>query len=131
MERQFSVTVCGKQAGKVLVQRKGLYYYFQCRCGLSGDIIYRLVVTCSNIRESLGILVPKDGCFVLDTKVPVKKIGAGEWSFELVPKHETAAGTFVPICPEEPFAYIARLKKSFLVLQNGQAGIYISQKQEC
>ena len=131
MERQYSVSVCGKQAGKVLVQQSGLYYSFQCRCHLSGNVMYRLVVTCNAVRENLGILVPKDGSFVLDTKLPVKRIGAGEMSFELVPKRETAAGKFVPICPEEPFAYIARLKKSFLAFQNGQPGIFLNQKQEC
>lgn len=93
--------------------------------------MYRLVVTCGSVRESLGILVPKDGGFVLETRLPVKRIGAGEMAFALVPKHEVCKETFVPIHPEEPFAYIARLKKSFLVLQNGQAGICVSQTQEC
>ena len=131
MERKFSVTVCGKHAGKVLVQRQGLYYRFTCRCNLAGDIIYRLMVTCGNVRENLGILVPKEESFVLDTKLPVKSIGEGDMSFTLIPKHEAYSGTFVPISPEEPFAYISRLKKSFLILRDGQPGIYINQMQEC
>ena len=131
MERTFPVTVCGRQAGKVLVRRQGLYYHFSCICNLEKDRIYRLVVACGSFRENLGIPVPDGGSFVLNTKMPVKKIGEGNMSFSLVSKQETASGTFVPISPEEPFAYISRLKETFLVIQNGQSGINIEKMQEC
>ncbi len=130
MERKYSIMIGQQHAGKVLVCRQGLYYRFSCRCSLSGDIIYRLMVTCGSVRENLGILVPKEGGFGLDTKIPVKRIGEGELSFLLVPKQEEHSGTFVPISPEEPFAYISRLKESFFLLQNGQPGICMTQKQE-
>ena len=130
MECQYPVTVQGKQAGKVLVSRRGLYYCFSCRCCLTGDTIYRLVVACGTVRENLGVLVPKDGSFVLEKKLPVKRIGEGEMVFSLLPKQEAFTGTFVPIHPEEPFAYISRLKESFLVLKNGQPGIIINKMQE-
>ena len=131
MECNYSVTVYGKHAGKVIVQRQGLYYHFLCRCSLTGDIMYRLVVTCGTVQESLGILVPKDGSFMLETRLPIKRIGVGNLSFALIPKHETIGGRFVPISPEEPFAYISRLKNSFLILRNGQPGICIEKMQEC
>ena len=67
---------------------------------------------------------------MLETKVPVKRIGEGEMSFILIPKQVPLSGTFVPISPEEPFAYISRLKKSFLVYKNGQVGILIDKMQE-
>ena len=129
MDQNYTVTVCGKQAGKVVVQRQGLYYHVHCRCCLTGDNMYRLVVTCGTIRESLGILVPEGGSFVLDTRLPVKRIGEGKLAFALIPKHEISSGSFVPIHPEEPFAYIARLKESFLILRDGQPGILIHERQ--
>ena len=129
MDQNYTVTVCGKQAGKVVVQRQGLYYHVHCRCCLTGDNMYRLVVTCGTIRESLGILVPEGGSFVLDTRLPVKRIGEGKLVFTLIPKHEISSGSFVPIHPEEPFAYIARLKESFLILRDGQPGILIHERQ--
>ena len=131
MEGQYSVTVSGQSVGKVVVHRQGLYYLFSCRCALSGAGIYRLAVTSGSECETLGILVPKDGSFVLETKVPVKRFGKGEMVFSLISRHERSTGTFIPISPEEPFAYIARLKKSFLVLREGQPGIYLQEKQEC
>lgn len=130
MEDHYAVTVRGKHAGKVSVQRQGLYYHFLCRCDLCADVMYRLIVTCGENQESLGILVPKNGCFILEKKLPVKRIGEGVLSFSLVPKQERFTGTFVPICPEEPFAYISRLKHSFLILRDGQPGICIEKKQE-
>lgn len=130
MEGQFSVTVLGKPAGKVVVRKEGLYYHFTCRCHLPDDNIYRLIVSCGTVRENLGILVPQKDSFILNTKLPIKRIGAGEMSFVLVPKQETFSRNFYPISPEEPFAYISRLKESFFVLQNGQPGICITQKQE-
>ena len=130
MEQHYSVTLCGKAVGKVQVQRKGLFYQFRCHCCLSGKTMYRLLVTCGAIQESLGILVPQDNSFVLNTNLPVKRIGEGEMSFLLVPRHEVHTGTFVPICPEEPFTYISRLKESFLVFRDGQHGVLIKQKQE-
>lgn len=130
MERIYSVTLCGKPAGKVLVQRKGLFYQFHCRCCLTDDSMYRLMVTCGTLQENLGILVPQDGSYVVNTKLPVKRIGEGELSFSLAPRHEIPTTAFIPISPEEPFAYIARLKKSFLTFQNGQPGILIKEMQE-
>ena len=130
MERSYAVTFRGKETGKVIVNRQGLYYHFHCRCMLIDDMIYRLTVTCGKIQENLGILIPKNGSFVLDTKLPAKKIGEGEMLFALKTKQENHTERFIPIYPEEPFAYISRLKESFLMVQNGQLGICITQKQE-
>ena len=130
MERSFSLTVAGKPAGKVTVQRQGLYDRFSCRCKVPGDGMYRLMVTCGNHRETLGVLIPKDDSFVLETKVPSKRIGEGDMTFSLFSKQQTHTENFVPICPEEPFRYISRLKESFLVQKDGQLGILIEEKQE-
>ncbi len=125
MEEQYGVTFGSQMAGKVQVQRQGLYYRFICRCQLTGDVVCRLQVTCGSRRESLGIVVPMGDGFGLDTKLPVKRIGEGQMTFSLVPKHEVAAGTFYPIYPEEPFGYIARLKDAYLSRKEGQIGVVI------
>ena len=130
MEQSYAVTVGGKPAGKVLVQRQGLYYHISCRCQLKGDTIYRLIVTSGSTSINLGVVVPIDNGFMLNTKLPVKKIGEGEIVFTLYAKQEESALTFTPITPEEPFSYISRLKDSFLNLQDGQVGILFNKKQE-
>ena len=130
MEQSYPVTCKGTHVGKVIVQRNGLYYHFSCRCHLADQTIYRLVVTVGTTHINLGVLVPMNGSFILNTKQPVKTIGEGEMSFDLVTKKEDCSVTFVPIVPEEPFSYISRLKDSFLELQDGQPGITIKETQE-
>ena len=127
MEGNYGVYFGNQLAGKVQVQRQGLYYRFTCRCRLSGDVVCRFRVTCGDRRESLGVVVPMDGGFGLDTRLPVKRLGEGEMAFTLVPKHEVPEGTFVPIYPEEPFAYIERLKEGFLAKKGEQVGVVLKE----
>ena len=130
MEKCFAVTLGENPVGKVLVSRRGLYYSFCCRCDLKGDDIYRLAVTCGGVQQNLGVLVPQDGGFALERKVPVKQIGEGDMTFTLMTKQSAVSERFVPISPEEPFAYISRLKESFLAVRKGQPGIVIQKTQE-
>ena len=127
MEGTYGVYFGNRLAGKVQVLQQGLYYRFICRCQLTGDIVCRLTVTCGEKQESLGVVVPMDGGFGLDTKLPVKRLGQGNMTFMLSPKHEVTTVHFVPIYPEEPFSYIERLKDAFLVRKNGQAGILLKE----
>ncbi len=123
MEGTYGVYFGNQQAGKVQVLRQGLYYRFICRCQLTGDVVCRLNVACGEKRESLGVVIPIDGGFGLDTKLPVKRLGEGKMAFLLIPKHELGGGRFEPIYPEEPFSYIERLKDAFLARKNGQVGV--------
>lgn len=116
-------------AGKVQVIRQGLYYCFHCRCQLTGAVMCRLEAVCGAHRENLGVLVPMDGGFGLDTQVPVKRFKGEEFSFQIIPRHHRPEGIFVPISPEEPFAYIARLKDGFLEVKNGQAGVVLAMEK--
>ena len=125
MEGNYEVLFGNKPCGKVQVHRQGLYYRFVCRCDLSGDILCRLRVSCGGRTEELGILVPMEGAFGLDKRIPVKRLGEGMPEFRLYTGHNAADGTFVPIMPEEPFAYIARVKDAYLVRRNGQVGILL------
>jgi len=118
--------VFGKDpCGKVQVLRQGLYYRFICRCRLGGDILCRLQVSCGGKQEDLGIVVPVEDGFGLDRRIPAKRLGTGVPEFRLCTQKVPVTGNFVPICPEEPFAYISRLKSAYLVQRDGQAGILI------
>lgn len=110
--------IFGSEAvGKVQLRKEGLYYRVFCRCRMPSEGIFRLEAN----GVSLGILVPVDGGFGLETRIPVKRLGDGEPVFRLAAKHDpAAAGKLVPICPEEPFTYLEKLKNSFLVIQNGK-----------
>ena len=87
--------------------------------------MFRLRVSCADKQEELGVLVPADGGFGLDRRIPVKRLGEGKPEFCLYVQREASEGKFVPIIPEEPFGYIAKLKDAYLVRRNGQTGILI------
>lgn len=117
MESCFSVYFGNKSVGKVQVVRQGLYYRFCCRCRMERDIVCRLYVSSGDKRENLGVVVPVDGGFGLETKVPVKRLPEDNLEFCLIPKTDTEGGYLVPVYPEEPFGYISRLKTAYLVRQ--------------
>ena len=127
MEGTYEVSLGAKPIGQVTVRRQGLYYHFSCRCVLIGDVVCKLIVTCADKQENLGVMVPMDGKFGIEKRIPVKRLGEGIPQFRVMPKHEKMEGKFVPIYPEEPFAYMTRLKDAFLETQAGQLGIVIKE----
>ena len=118
-----------RPVGYVRVERQGLYYVFRCRVRLSGEAAFRLLTTCGEKQEDLGILVPMEGSFGLDTRRPVKRLGEGELTFRLVSKHNAPRTHFAPISPEEPFAYLQRLKDAYLAEKDGQRGAAWEEKE--
>lgn len=127
MEGTYELSLGTKKVGSVRIEKQGLYYRFSARCALSGDIVCRLVVSCGDKQENLGVFVPVDGQFGIEKKIPAKRLGEGTPEFRILPKHETVEGKFVPIYPEEPFAYMAKLEGAFLATQAGQVGIVIRE----
>lgn len=130
MEGNYPVLMGGKEIGTVKITRHGLYYRFDCHCQLTGDIICRLTVSCGSVTHSLGILVPEGGAFVLRTRMPVKQLGEGTLRFGVKPNHRSVEGIFVPISPEEPFAYLSRLKDAFFEFREGIPGVVIMEKEK-
>ena len=128
MEGNYPVLMGGTAIGTVKVTRQGLYYRFACRCRLSGDVMCRLTVTCGGTAHNLGILAPEGGEFGLRTGLPVKQLGEGVPQFRVLPNHKPVQGHFVPISPEEPFAYLSRLQDAFLEIRDGVPGLVISDK---
>ena len=127
MDGTYEIMLGGESVGQAVVRRQGLYYRFSCRCDLSGEVIYRITVTCGGKSESLGIPVPKDGQFQLDTNLAASRLGEGEPKFAAVPRRPDLGGMFVPISPEEPFRYLHRLENAFLARKDGQVGIVIPE----
>lgn len=123
----YDIRLGPSQVGKATVEKQGLYYIFSCRCRLNGATMQRIMVACGENKVDLGICVPVDGTFGVDKKVPCKRFGEGVPEFYVVPRLGQPGGKFVPVYPEEPFAYMSKLKGAFLEIQNGQRGIVITE----
>ncbi|MBE6959644.1 MAG: hypothetical protein E7448_02840 [Ruminococcaceae bacterium] len=127
MEGIYPILHGDQPVGQARVTRRGLYYHFLCRLQMTGKAICRLEVTCGDITENLGIPVPEGGAFVLNKALPVSRFEAGKPTIRVVPKHSELRETFVPISPEEPFAYLSRLKNAYLQHRGQQIGIVIRE----
>ena len=125
MVGEYDVYMGDQVVGTAQVEQQGLYYCFRCRCNLSGDTICRVCVSCGGCQESLGILVPQNGQFETWAKVAVKKLGQGTFRFRVLPRHSAMQEKFICVFPEEPFAYISRLKEAYLQERQGRLGIVI------
>ena len=126
---ELNILLGGQAIGTARVVKEGLYFSFRCRCRLSGEVVYRLQVRCGDNKENLGIPVPQNGAFELNTRIPAKKLGSGRMVVEAVPKKVEWEGVFVPLSPEEPFKYLRRLEGAFLQVRNGQVGILLPPDQ--
>ena len=123
----YSILRGGEPIGQACVEKKGLYYYFSCRCDLSGEVIYRLTVSCGEKCENLGVPVPEGNTFVLNTRIPANKLGHGQMTLRAVPKHGRLDGKFIPISPNEPFEYLRKLENAVFEKRNGQPGIVLRE----
>lgn len=124
MEGTYDIYLGGAVIGQAAVSKEGLYLRFRCRCRLSGEVIYQLTVTAGDRTEKLGIPVPEGGWFVLNTRIPAKRLSSGTLVIQAVPRHPELTN-FIPVKPEEPFLYLSRIKDAYLAVRNGQVGIVL------
>ena len=120
---EYEIHQGSRSIGTAAVFKEGLYYRFRCRCKLTGTVIHRITVYVENATRDLGIPVPKNGEFFLETKVPAKYFGAGEPRFFAVPHLRKSESRFYPISPEEPFSYLAKLRKAHMERRDEGIGI--------
>ena len=121
----YDVVLGGQPMGRVTVRKQGLYLQFDCQCNLSGEVMFDLIACVGQQREKLGLLTPELGKYTLRTKLPAKRLREGALSFLLQPRHSSMKDRFVPVRPDEPFAYIHRLEDAYLAICDGQVGIVL------
>ena len=129
MKKEYDLFSGGEKIGAVLVQRQGLYYRICCRCQLTGAVRYKLMVSCGERTEDLGLCVPHEDRFGVDTRIPIKRLGEGPLSFLLMPRHSKLEGRFIPVSPDEPFGYIRRLENAHLARRDGAIGVVLTEDQ--
>ena len=130
MEGKYEILLGGEPVGQAAVEKQGLYYRIFCRCRLTGEVMYRVWVTCGEQTQNLGLLAPDGDGFSLTARLPVSRLGKGQAVFTARPRHGELAGKFVPLSPETPFAYLHRLENAFLERRNGQLGVIIREENQ-
>ena len=127
MESYYEVYLGNKQVGKVQIIQQGLYRRVICRCRMQDTGIYRLYAVFGGRQENIGVIVPDGEGWILDKKIPEKRLRGDIERFVLSDNRNVQHESFVAISPEEPFLYIDRLKNAFLESENGRIGVRIQQ----
>lgn len=125
MEGTYQVYLGQREIGTVQLIPDGLYVRCRCRCRLPGDVICRLTADFGDRQEHLGILMPDGEGFSLDAKIAARRMAPGNPRFFAEPNRTVTSGRFVPLSPQEPFAYLSNLKQAYLEKREGRAGIVI------
>lgn len=112
------VTLSGKPVGTVECIREGLYCRILCRCTLPGQEIRRLYAG----SEKIGVLMPHNGQWILETRIPGKRIKEGS-NFTL----DDPGENFWPLRPGEEFSYLDKLRKGKLDIREGQMGLVVDK----
>ena len=111
----------GLSIGRVQVDREGLYYKFRCKCKFNDNKIYRIKVSDGITEIILGICVPEGDNFILNTKVPVKKLQKDTLIFTAELRSEQAIVAEMG----KSFSYLDKLETARLQYTNGQVKIII------
>ena len=106
--------------GTAKITREGLYYRLDCRCALSGDVWYKVLITGDDVYEDLGVCVPFGNEFGVCTKVPAKRLEGKTYRFCAVPRHGTHTKNVVAVTEGSPFDYISKLESAVLMKKEGQ-----------
>ena len=129
MEGTYPVRMGKEEIGLAQVVKKGLYYQIQCHCKLTGEVIHRLVLITDAGEENLGIPMPEGDGFSLTKRLPVSRVPGKLLHIHARPRSTVLSQDFFPLSPEEPFAYLYRLKNAYLVHRDGQPGLVFREKE--
>ena len=127
MEGTYDVLLGNQKMGSATLTVQGLYLQIACKCPLSGDVMYDLILSIDDQKHKLGLLIPEDGSFTIRKKIPAKQIGQGRLQFTLKARHASIMGQFFPVKPDEPFAYINRIENAYVASRDGELGLILSE----
>ncbi len=119
MVGKYEITQGDKVVGTMDVSQEGLYYRFRGKCNLKTDCIYRVTIASG---EKLGVLIPCNGVFVIDTKRPAKLFADVVPIFRIVTDNENE-GNWIPINENTPFPKLTELENGVFQSKDGVPGI--------
>lgn len=109
-----------EKAGEITVTKQGLYYSLLCRVKLPAGSRYRLYAHTEGCTRDLGLCVPSGQEFILQTRIPIKYFGQGEYSFYL---EQPGAEAFIPVSCDRPFPAVDRLESGKFAMRGEKPGI--------
>ena len=112
--------------GKIYLAKQGLYCKLRCKCILNKTGIYRLHLKCFGTDRNLGVLIPDQMHYVLESTIAAKYVDFDHPQFYITGLRDNTDEEFVPICSDRPFAYIHKLENARIAIRDGKIGIMVS-----
>ncbi len=131
MEEKYDVYLEGISCGTAFLSKQGLYAFIRCFCSLPPESMVHLQLECSDATEDLGLLIPTSGGFMLEKKLPLKRLGEGNMRFSLRRRHQNDDPTqrFIPVFCDSPFEQLHLLDGACFARRNGISGVLIPEKK--
>ena len=114
MKTDYTVFRGTKATGKAEFAREGLYYRICVHCMNPA----RIQLFSANGILDLGVCVPSEGEFIIQTRIPVKKIGEGDIAFYM-----DSEETFYPVSEDAPFLRLDLLRSCVMSYRGGVTGV--------
>ena len=122
--QEYPITCENKSVGTAQVTVEGLYYRIRCYCTQEARPPRRILMRSEAASVDLGICVPDGNRFSLNTRIAVKRLGKGDFSFHLSsPGNEKEI--FYVVDKNKPFPHLPSIKKARFAVQDGKAGLCV------
>ena len=112
--RVYDLLLEKKKVGTASVERCGLYIEIVCQCQFQEEGIYKILLTGTSSSINLGTSVLSEDGFVLKRKIPLKKVGDGEYRFSVITPQGYNTNSGIPVCANTAFNSISKLRNARL-----------------
>jgi len=111
------------ECGNAVVERQGLYCTIHCECKVITKLPCKITLQTEDARINLGTCIRVGDIYVIDTKIPSKRINEKQMVFRIyIPGSEDCDG-FFPIGEDMPFPHLNRLDSARMRQSNGRTGV--------
>ena len=107
----FSIFKNGVPYGEASIERQGLYFQIRCFCRSPE----RIILKWAGGERDLGLCVPMDEGYGIQTRIPAKYLGNDNLQFLTLTKEN-----IFPIGEDVPFMQLSYLREGTLIYQQGR-----------
>lgn len=126
MEGNYEILRDGIPVGTACIAAEGLYYRIRCLCQIHPGERIHLQISCGTSCVDLGLCVPMEGGYGMETRIPAKRFAAGIPQFFLGEQQNPLPEETepyvpadnkeyrIPVDPEVPFMHLQELENAVL-----------------
>ena len=128
---EYPIWFAGEERGKATITQQGMFWYIRCSCRSETQVPCAISVSWTETQSlDLGQCIREGERWCLSVRLNRKNVPECKPVFRMQIRHRQDLTKMVPICAEQPFAYIARLKRAYLVQKDSSFMIAFRDQSE-